>query len=89
MAYRSPLIFTGCTYYPWAALSRIRWFQVVTLANPLTYCSEGLRYAMVKSMGTHELSSTLDIRIVVVALLVGIAGCFAGGLRTFRKRVVS
>ena len=84
----TPLIFTGCTYYPWAALHRIRWFQIVTLANPLTYCSEGLRYAMVKSMGGHELD-TLGIGVVIPALVCGIALCFLFGLRTFRKRVVS
>ena len=84
----TPLIFTGCTYYPWAALSRIRWFQLVTLLNPLTYCSEGLRYAMVPDSGAATLP-TLDPRIAVVALLVGIAGCFWLGLRTFLKRVVS
>ena len=80
----TPLIFTGCTYYPWAALKNIRWFQVLALANPLTYCSEGLRYAMVKGQ-----SSTLDIRVVIVALLVGIVVCFGLGLRTFHKRVVA
>jgi len=84
----TPLIFTGCTYYPWAALSHIRWFQVLTLANPLTYCSEGLRYAMMPPAGTGQLS-TLDIRVVIIALLVGIAACFYAGTRTFYKRVVA
>ena len=31
----TPLLFTGCTYYPWGALSNIRWFQLLTLFNPL------------------------------------------------------
>lgn len=84
----TPLIFTGCTYYPWSALSRIRWFQILTLANPLTYCSEGLRYAMVQTGGAGGFP-TLDVRIVIAALLAGIGACFWGGLRTFRKRVVS
>jgi ABC-2 type transport system permease protein len=84
----TPLIFTGCTYYPWAALHSIRWFQVLTLANPLTYCSEGLRYAMVKPSGIHELP-TLDFRLVIVALVAGIAICYGLGLRTFKKRVIS
>lgn len=83
----TPLIFTGCTYYPWAALGRIRWFQILTLANPLTYCSEGLRYAMVKSGGGTAFP-TLDIRVVVVALIVGIGACFYLGLRMFLKRVI-
>jgi ABC-2 type transport system permease protein len=84
----TPLIFTGCTYYPWAALGRIRWFQILVLFNPLTYCSEGLRYAMVKATGPNSLS-TLDIRVVIAALLVGIGACFMLGLRMFRKRVVT
>jgi ABC-2 type transport system permease protein len=40
----TPLLFTGCTYYYWSGLSTIRWFQIVTLFNPLTYGSEGLRH---------------------------------------------
>ena len=46
----TPLLFTGCTYYPWGALCKIRWFQAFTLLNPLTYAAEGLRYSMVPSM---------------------------------------
>ncbi|MGI8505271.1 MAG: ABC transporter permease [Solirubrobacteraceae bacterium] len=42
----TPLIFTGCTFYPWAGLAHLRWFQVVTLFNPLTYVSEGMRGAL-------------------------------------------
>src|SRR6266511_3625095 len=33
----TPLLFTGCTQYPWPSLSSLRWFQVLTLVNPLTY----------------------------------------------------
>lgn len=39
----TPLLFTGCTQYPWALLGNLRWFQILTLINPLTYASEGLR----------------------------------------------
>lgn len=42
----TPLLFTGAAFYPWEALDGLRWFQVLTLANPLTYLSEGLRGAM-------------------------------------------
>ena len=42
----TPLLFTGATFYPWAALDSLRWFQVITLINPLTYVSEGLRAAV-------------------------------------------
>jgi ABC-2 type transport system permease protein len=42
----TPLIFTGCTFYPWNSLHQLRWFQVLTLVNPITYASEGLRGAL-------------------------------------------
>jgi ABC-2 type transport system permease protein len=42
----TPLIFTGAAFYPWPSLSRLRWFQDVTLVNPLTYVSEGMRAAL-------------------------------------------
>jgi ABC-2 type transport system permease protein len=84
----TPLLFTGCTYYPWGALGNIRWFQVVTLFNPLTYAAEGLRHAMVPPINGHELN-TLGIGWVLAALVASIFGtCFIGA-RTFRKRVIS
>jgi ABC-2 type transport system permease protein len=42
----NPIIFTGATFYSWTSLSELRWFQLVTLPNPLTYVSEGLRAAL-------------------------------------------
>jgi ABC-2 type transport system permease protein len=42
----TPLIFTGAAFYPWPSLDRLRWFQDVTLVNPLTYVSEGMRAAL-------------------------------------------
>jgi ABC-2 type transport system permease protein len=42
----TPLIFSGCTFYPWAGLYRLRWFQILTLFNPLTYVSEGMRVSL-------------------------------------------
>ena len=84
----TPLLFTGCTYYPWSALSTIRWFQVVTLLNPLTYAAEGLRYAMVPPLRGHPMP-TLPIYWVVLALVLTIGLCFYFGVRTFRNRVVT
>ena len=46
----TPLLFTGCSQYPWPSLARLRWFQVVTALNPMTYVSEGLRAALVPSV---------------------------------------
>ncbi len=42
----TPLIFTGAAFYPWPSLGRLQWFQDVTLLNPLTYVSEGMRAAL-------------------------------------------
>ncbi len=84
----TPLIFTGCTYYPWSALDSIRWFQIITLFNPMTYAAEGLRAAMVPSFQGHTLP-TLALRWVLLGLGVTVVAFFLIGLRTFRRRVVS
>jgi ABC-2 type transport system permease protein len=43
----TPLLFTGASQYPWPSLAHLRWFQLVTTANPITYASEGTRAALV------------------------------------------
>lgn len=84
----TPLIFTGCTLYPWASLSMIKWFQIVTLFNPLTYAAEGLRYAMMPTLHGQD-PQTLALGWVLLALSVSFIACLWGGIRLFRKRVVS
>lgn len=84
----TPLLFTGCTYYPWGALSNIRWFQMITLFNPLTYAAEGLRYTMVPPMNGHELP-TLGLPWILAALGASVLVMFLIGMRTFSKRVVT
>ncbi len=84
----TPLLFTGCTYYPWGALSNIRWFQALTLLNPLTYAAEGLRYAMVPRMGGRDFP-TLSLHWILPALGISVLIMFVLGERTFRKRVVT
>ena len=83
----TPLIFTGSTYYPWGTLGNIKWFQVITLFNPLTYASEGLRSAMVPSFHGHVIP-TLDIGWVLLGLGVTFVVFFILGIRTFRRRVI-
>jgi ABC-2 type transport system permease protein len=88
----TPLLFTGCTYYPWSGLGSIKWFQILTLFNPLTYASEGLRYSMVPpvQIGGHAVVvATLDMRWVLLALGVTILAFFLMGTLTFRRRVIS
>lgn len=84
----TPLIFTGCTYYPWGTLDSIKWFQIVTLFNPLTYAAEGLRYAMVPALHGHTLP-TLWLGWVVLGLATTFVVFLFIGIRTFRRRVVN
>jgi ABC-2 type transport system permease protein len=92
----TPLLFTGCTYYPWSLLSSLKWFQIITLFNPLTYAAEGMRAAMVPAQHlvvhghaiTVELP-TLDTRWVLLALSGSIVLFTLISLRTFHNRVVS
>ncbi|WP_320668600.1 ABC transporter permease [Patulibacter defluvii] len=77
----TPLLFTGATFYPWASLDDLRWFQVVTLINPLTYVSEGSR----ASLGASEHLATWAIAVGVVAA-IAIFGTL--GLLGFRRRAV-
>jgi len=82
-----PLIFTGCIYFSWSALSAIRWFQVVILFNPLTYSAEGLRGVM--TPGFHgQMLAALNIQWVLLGL-VGTIVVFLGlGVRGFLRRAI-
>ncbi len=84
----TPLLFTGCTYYPWGALANIRWFQVITLLNPLTYAAEGLRYAMVPAIGGRPFP-TLALHWILLALGVSVVVTFLAGNRMFHRRVIT
>lgn len=84
----TPLLFTGCTYYPWGALHSIRWFQILTLLNPLTYASEGLRYSMVPPIGGHNFP-TLGLGWTLLMLGISVITMFVMGTRTFLRRVVT
>lgn len=84
----TPLIFTGCTFYPWASLNAIKWFQILTLFNPLTYAAEGLRYAMVPPLHGQALQ-TLPLGWVVLALCASCIVAMWVGIRLFRRRVIS
>lgn len=83
-----PLIFTGCVFYPWVALYRAPWFMILTLFNPLTYASEGLRAAMVPPLHGTVLP-TLPVVWVVIGQCVATAIFLVVGLRLFYRRVVS
>ena len=84
----TPLLFTGCTFNPWASLASLKWFQVVTLFNPLTYASEGLRFAMLPAMGGHPFP-TLAIGRSLLGLSVATIASLSIGIKLFHRRVVS
>jgi ABC-2 type transport system permease protein len=78
----TPMMFLGCTLYPWAALDSLPWVQVIALANPLTYVSEGFRAAV--TAGPH-----LSLLAIYPALIGMTAVMLWQGMRNFRKRVVA
>jgi ABC-2 type transport system permease protein len=77
----TPLLFTGATFYPWTALDHLRWFQVITLFNPLTYVSEGTRGAL--TAGPHLATGWVALGLAGSVLLFGL-----GGLKGFERRAV-
>lgn len=82
----TPLIFTGCIYYPWSSLGVVKWFQIVTLINPMTYASEGLRGAMVPALNGYSITA-LPLPWVGLGLCVTCVLFLLLGLRTFTRRV--
>ncbi len=79
----TPMIFFGCTYYPWSALAHFPILQKVVLINPLVYASEGLRGTLVPQ------SPHLPIVAVLIALTVFDALFLTAGLRQFHRKAVS
>ena len=77
----TPLIFTGAAFYPWPSLTRLTWFQDVTLINPLTYVSEGMRASLTQL--PHLAASWIGVGCVAgVVLFTGL------GVRGFIARAV-
>jgi len=79
----TPMIFFGCTYYPWSALSHFPILQKIVLVNPLVYASEGLRGTLVPQF-PH-----LPVAAVLVVLTIFDALFLAAGLSQFRRKAVS
>jgi ABC-2 type transport system permease protein len=78
----TPLLFTGCSQYPWPSLVRLRWFQIVTAANPMTYVSEAMRAALVPAVPHIQ-------PWVCLVVLVGALGALMGiGIRGFYRRAI-
>src|SRR5262249_48851736 len=79
----TPMIFFGCTYYPWSALRSFPILQKAVLINPLVYASEGLRGTLVPQF-PH-----LPLIAVLVGLLLFDGVLLVTGLRQFRGKAVS
>jgi len=78
-----PLIFFGCTYYPWSTLASFPILQKAVLLNPMVYASEGFRGILVPQF-PH-----LSLIAVLVGLSVFDLGLIAFGLRQFRRKALS
>ena len=79
----TPMIFFGCTYYPWSALGHFPILQKVVLINPLVYASEGLRGTLVPQF-PH-----LPVLAVLIVLTGFDAFFLTVGLRQFKGKAVS
>jgi ABC-2 type transport system permease protein len=79
----TPMIFFGCTYYPWSALAHFPILQKIVLVNPLVYASEGLRGTLVPQF-PH-----IPVIAVLVALTFFDLLFLATGLSQFRRKAVS
>ncbi|HEY3903800.1 MAG TPA: ABC transporter permease [Streptosporangiaceae bacterium] len=78
----TPLLFTGCAQYPWPSLAVLRWFQIVTLANPLTYLSEGMRGTLAPAIPHLAMPVAISVLSVLAVSLCVL------GVRGFVRRAV-
>jgi ABC-2 type transport system permease protein len=79
----TPMIFFGCTYYPWRALDKFPILQKLVLINPMAYASEGLRATLVPQF-PH-----LPTIAILIALVVFDVVLLFVGLRQFNKKAVT
>jgi ABC-2 type transport system permease protein len=79
----TPMIFFGCTYYPWSALNSFPILQKIVLINPLVYASEGLRGVLVPRF--PHLSS---VAVIAALSFFDLLLLFIG-LRRFESKSVS
>jgi ABC-2 type transport system permease protein len=79
----TPMIFFGCTYYPWNALKNFPILEKAVLINPLVYASEGLRAMLVPGF-PH-----LPVIAVILALVGFDILLLALGLRQFERKAIS
>jgi ABC-2 type transport system permease protein len=78
----APMIFFGCTYYPWSALENFPILQHAVLLNPMVYASEGLRGTLAPQF-PH-----LPLMVVLSGLALFDLLLLATGLRQFHRKAV-
>ncbi len=79
----APMLFFGCTYYPWSALKTFPLLQKLVLLNPMVHASEGLRGTLAPQV------SHLPVLVAGAALLGFDVLLTAIGLIQFRRRAIS
>jgi ABC-2 type transport system permease protein len=79
----APMIFFGCTYYPWAALAKFPILKYAVLINPLVYASEGFRSALVPH------SPHLPLLVILAALIAFDVAFLWFGLRQFKRKAIT
>ena len=78
-----PITFLGCVYYPWTALHSIQWLQVLVLANPIVYMTEGLRASLTPGLPHMHVAAILGMLVVSFCLLSWM------GMRGFLRRIIN
>ena len=78
----TPLLFTGCSQYPWPSLDTLPWFQVLTALNPMTYVSETMRAALVPEV--PHIRPWICLLVLVGSLVV----LMSIGVRGFYRRAI-
>ena len=78
----TPLLFTGCSQYPWPSLNKLPLVPGGHGDNPMTYVSEGMRAALVP--GVPHIAPWICLLVLPAALLVLIGI----GSRGFFRRAV-
>ena len=79
----TPMIFFGCTYYPWSALQNFPFLQKAVLINPLVYASEGMRATLVPQFPHLSMAAVIAAMVFFDGLMLMV------GLRQFAKKAVS
>ncbi len=79
----APMIFFGCTYYPWQALQKFPILKRAVLLNPMVYASEGFRSVLVPQFPHLGIGIILGGLVFFDVLFVTV------GLRQFQRKALT